>query len=106
MVEYKNKLLEDVQQLVKRLQARFDIKEAYIFGSYAWGEPDIYSDVDIAVVLGSYENGGIYDGRFEVFHEVQKHNSSYEVLCFDRDEFEGDSNPIVKRIKHNGIKIL
>jgi len=106
MVEEKNKLLSDVSRLVEELRAKFDIKEVYLFGSYAWGNPDIYSDVDIAVVVGSSGDGGIYDGRFEIFHEVQKHNSSYEVLCFDKDEFEEDFNPIVKRIKQNGIRIL
>ena len=77
-----NEAIEAVRKLLQELARKHDIKSAYIFGSYARGNPGLNSDIDIAVVLGSVRDGSPFDERFQIFHEVQQYNSLYETICF------------------------
>jgi predicted nucleotidyltransferase len=101
-----NQAIEGVRQLLQELAKKHDIKSAYIFGSYARGNPGVNSDIDIAVVLGSIRNGSPFDEKFEIFHKIQKHNSLYEAICFLEDEFVREDEALIKHIKREGIKIL
>ena len=67
-----------------------------------------YSDVDIAIVLGSLtgSEGSPFDEDFEIFHEAQKYNSILEVVCFVQDEFDQDATTLVKKIKREGIRLF
>lgn len=43
----------ELDEITARLVAEFDPEAVYLFGSYAWGEPDEDSDLDILLVLKS-----------------------------------------------------
>ena len=46
-----------IDAAVQRLIAEFQAEQIWLFGSYAWGEPDEHSDLDFYVVVGgSSEN--------------------------------------------------
>ena len=108
----KDEIIKEVKDLLFELKKRYDIREAYIFGSYARGNPKEYSNVDIAVVLGlrsrrgSFRDGSPFDETFEIFHEVQQHNSLFEVVCFREEEFSKGETTLSRYIKREGIKIL
>jgi predicted nucleotidyltransferase len=40
-----------LDEMVRRLVAEFQPEEIILFGSYAWGEPDDQSDVDLYVIV-------------------------------------------------------
>jgi predicted nucleotidyltransferase len=101
-----NEAIEEIKELLQELAKKHDIKSAYIFGSYARGNPGVNSDIDIAVIFGSVGDGSPFDERFEIFHEVQKHNSLCEAICFLEDEFVREDEAVIKHIKREGIKIL
>lgn len=107
-----DEIIEDLKGLLLQLKGRYDIKEAYLFGSYARGNPKEYSDVDIALVLGlqsrrgSFRDGSPFDETFEIFHEAQQHNSLFEVVCFREEEFCKGDTTLSRHIKREGIKIL
>ena len=102
----KDQMIEDIRNLLLELKKKYNIKEAYLFGSYARGNPGKESDVDIAVVLGSFRDGAPFDESFEIFHEVQRHNSLFEVVCFQEEEFSKWDTTLSRHIKREGIKIL
>jgi predicted nucleotidyltransferase len=102
----KDEIIEDVKVLLFELRKRYDIKEAYLFGSYARGNPKECSDVDIALVLGSFRDGSPFDETFEIFHEVQRHNSLLEVVCLREEEFSKGDTTLSRHIKSEGIRIL
>ena len=106
MAYSRDQLVSEVRSLVSELKKRHDIRAAYLFGSYARGKPGKYSDVDVAIVLGVYKDGGPMDERFEIFHEVQQRNSLFEVLCLTEDEFRNGDMLVVRHIKSEGIRIL
>ena len=73
-----------------------EIKSAYLFGSYANGSDNKYSDIDLAVVSKSF-SGFRFDDAKMLNPIVLKINSSIEVHPFKDKEFK-KSNPFVKEI--------
>ena len=47
--EIVSEAIRDVKDLIRALTKKHHIKSAYIFGSYARGNPDANSDIDIAI---------------------------------------------------------
>ncbi len=45
-----------LQALRRRLMTEFDINRLVLFGSFAWGQPDEESDVDLLIVLNDKVN--------------------------------------------------
>jgi predicted nucleotidyltransferase len=42
---------EVIQEVTRRLVAELDPEEIILFGSYAWGTPNKYSDLDVCVIV-------------------------------------------------------
>jgi predicted nucleotidyltransferase len=45
-----SQLNDQIELLKNRLTQKFDTKQIIVFGSYAYGEPDTESDIDLCVV--------------------------------------------------------
>lgn len=100
------KIINDIQNILMSLKNEHDIKEAYLYGSYADGTQKNYSNIDIAIILGKIEDTDKYDESFEIFHKLQNHNSLYESLCFEQEQFFNGKDSIIRNIKKSGIKVL
>jgi uncharacterized protein len=88
---------EQIQEATKRLVEVYQPEAIYLFGSYAWGEPDEDSDIDLMIVVNddvnvewtAYKKGkwAIRDMKItndilvennKVFKERAKHRSMLE----------------------------
>jgi uncharacterized protein len=47
---------EQIQEATKRLVEVYQPEVVYLFGSYAWGEPDEDSDIDLMIVVNDAVN--------------------------------------------------
>ena len=85
-----------------------DVRQAYLFGSFAKGTAKDYSDVDLAIVLGSLDRSerSPFNEDFVIFHEAQKYNSILEVVCFIQGEFDQDGGALAQLIKKEGIRLI
>ena len=101
----KDEIIEDSKKIISHLIDKHNIKAAYLFGSHSKGYTSAGSDIDVAIVLDKIKNGSPFDEAFQIFHEVQKQNSLFEVICFSEAEFTNDEQEVIKRIKREGIKI-
>ena len=101
----KDEIINDARNIINNLLSRHKIKAAYIFGSYSKRNANEYSDVDVAIILDKIRNGSPFNESFEIFHEVQKQNSLFEVVCFSEMEFVNEVDDLIKHIKKEGIKI-
>ena len=125
----KDELINNARNIIDQLTKKHNIKAAYIFGSYSKGNASEYSDIDVAVVVDKIRNGSPFwlrlpanwqarrvNEAFEIFHEAQKQNSLFKVVCFSETEFiwlRLDASPrrvneeeeVIKHIKKDGIKI-
>jgi len=108
MPSKKDEVIKLVNQFLDRIRSHHDVRAAYLFGSFAKGTEKDYSDVDLAIVLGSEEISphSLYDEHFQIFHEAQKFNSPLEVVCLGQDEFDQNGGALVQQIKKEGIRIV
>ena len=104
----KNKVMDIVKGFLTISSRKHDIKRAYIFGSFAKGTAQDYSDVDLAVILGTLRSSedSIFNEDFEIFHEAQQYNSLLEVVCFHENAFDRDSGALIQKIKKEGIMVM
>jgi predicted nucleotidyltransferase len=96
------------KEFLDRVRRKYDVRDAYLFGSFAKGTPAEYSDVDLAIVLGgsSRFEESLFDEQFMIFHEAQEFNSRLEVVCFPKEEFDQDGGALARWVKKEGIKLL
>jgi len=104
----KDEVIHMAKEFLDRVRRKYDVRDAYLFGSFAKGTPAEYSDVDLAIVLGSSSQfqESLFDDQFMIFHEAQEFNSRLEVVCFAKEEFDQDGGALPRRVKKEGIKLL
>jgi predicted nucleotidyltransferase len=71
-----------------------DTEAIYLFGSYAYGEPHKYSDLDVYVVVPDSEKRRQLDLQYEITHDI-----SLKKLMFPCDLMVQYSN-VFERIKN------
>lgn len=105
MAEVDNLVLKNVRLFIDKLnKAGIHIAKAYIFGSYANGRFDQWSDIDVAVVSPQ-----IGTDRFEERVRLTKMaitiDDRIEPLPFDLDSFV-NNDPLVLEIITNGFAVV
>ena len=80
------------------------IRQAILFGSYARGDYNEWSDIDIALVSEIFEGSRIKD-KNKIRKITLSVGSDIEVLPYSIADFAED-NPFVKEILNTGIRIV
>ncbi len=80
------------------------IKEAILFGSYARGNYQKWSDIDIALVSDIF-GGNRIDDKDKIRKITLSISSELEVIPFSPNDFNLQ-NPFVKEILKTGIRIV
>jgi predicted nucleotidyltransferase len=81
----------------------FSIRKAYIFGSYAKGNFNDDSDIDLAVVMNNLSNS--YTMQVELMKISRKFDTRIEPHPFDESDFD-TSHPFAHEILTTGVQIL
>ncbi len=97
----KKKIKKYLQELKKH---QIPLQEAILFGSYANGTFQEWSDIDIALVSDIFKGN-----RFKDKDKIRKITlsvaSDIEVLPFSPKDFD-PKNPLVKEILDTGIRLI
>jgi predicted nucleotidyltransferase len=97
-----NGILEDY---VRELQKHIHIDKAILYGSYAKGNYNEYSDVDIAIFSESFKDKRFVEITSFLFGLARK----YKDICIEPVGFSvsdlQDNNPFVKEIINTGREI-
>ncbi len=96
------KILKSVKEYVKEISKYYNIKEVYLFGSYAKGTNNVDSDIDVAIVINSDNN--IFDLMVELMMLTQNIDLRIEPHPIKVKDFE-EGNPFVQEIIDTGIKV-
>ena len=104
MAEIPNKVKNIIDQFLKELaKNNIGIEQAILFGSYAQGTFNGWSDIDLAIVSKAFE-GERFKDRDKIRCIKLKVSCDLEPIPYKPEEFNID-NPFVKRILETDIKI-
>ena len=94
-----------IEQYLSELERnQFPIKRAVVFGSYAEGRADEWSDIDIALVSDAFE-GDRFTDRGKIRRVTLSVSSDLSPLPFRPEDFDPE-DPLVKEILEKGINIV
>jgi uncharacterized protein len=80
------------------------VQQAILFGSYATGKYDEWSDIDLAIVSDDFA-GNRFNDRNKIRKVTLQVNSDISPIPFRPEDFN-DSNYFVKEILETGIRIM
>lgn len=105
MVEIPDKIKDLLKNYFHLLQSNnLQIKYAYLFGSYAKGNYNDLSDIDLVIVSEEFEGNRIKD-RDKIRAITLSVSSKLEVLPYSPKDFNLE-NPFVKEIVETGIRLI
>jgi len=98
---------ETVQEAVRRLIKAYDPLEIYLYGAYAWGNPDEDDDLNILLVVESSDEK-IYKRGDLAFDALLSLKIPKNVSVFTKQEFDTfsqDTTSLTYEIKTRGKKV-
>jgi uncharacterized protein len=105
MAEATSLIIELLKKYILELN-RFSIQidQAYLYGSYAKGNPGKWSDIDVALISGNFSGIDVLDAEKIARPTI---NIDYRIspITFKPEDFSTD-NLFVKEILRNGIRIV
>ena len=105
MAQIDTLVLDSVRSFLEKIsQAGIHVSSAYIFGSYARGQADKWSDIDVAVVSPQISTDR-FEERIRLTELAINIDDRLEPLPFNIDSFV-DSDPLVRKIKTEGIAVI
>ena len=98
----------ELNNLIKEINKSIDINSIYLFGSYAYGNPNEDSDLDICIITNDKSKR-----KVEVMKQVRKaiakvQNMPIDLLVYYNDEFNErakSSCTLESQIFHEGVKL-
>ncbi|OIN95978.1 hypothetical protein AUJ66_07730 [Candidatus Desantisbacteria bacterium CG1_02_38_46] len=74
-----NKNLSELQKIVNQVKDGYDPEKIILFGSYAWGKPTEYSDIDLLVIKNTSDK---FIRRLEKISYVIKSNLGTDIIVY------------------------
>jgi len=104
MAKIPDKVILIIDKFLKELaKNNISIERAILFGSYAQGTFNDWSDIDLAIVSKSF-GGERFKDRNKIRRIKLRISSDLEPIPYNPEEFNVD-NPFVKRILETGIRV-
>ena len=101
MVKIDDSILIKVRKFWSALQERYKVDHLYLYGSYADGSYNEWSDIDLAVIVDDTESHSR-----EIFSLGKDFDIRFDALGFRINDFNHSLLPIIPEIKKKGIQIL
>lgn len=108
MIEPSRKFSKELKLAGKALAKKFGASRVILFGSHAYGRPDVESDVDICVILDLSGKR-----KIEVLREIRRElspiiSSPLDILVYSEHEFDERANlpsTLEHKILTQGIQV-
>ena len=105
MAQVSDKIIEIIKNFAKKaFEDKINISEIILFGSYAKGTYNEWSDIDIAVVSSDFEGIRLFDNK-KIRNAKLKTSIDLETHPYRPEDFTLD-NPFVQEILSYGIKVV
>lgn len=96
-------VLEIAKRYIENIPQNLGLQKAYLFGSYAKGNQNPDSDIDIAIILSNIDN--FYDTQMLLMRlrrDIDLRIEAHHIAAKDFNE----NNPLACEIQRTGIKIF
>jgi len=108
MSDYMSEINNEIENLIKKIVSIYQIKEIYLFGSYAYGTPNENSDIDICIIT---EDNNIWIR--DMLKNIRKStvdiiNKPLDIFIYTKNQFNERSineSTIEYTISHKGVKV-
>ncbi len=101
--DYRQLLDESLTVLVEKLRRRDDVLHVGVFGSYARGRTDLFTDLDVLVII---ETALPFVERQRMLYELLASPVDLDLLCYTPAEFECMKDRPFWRHALRGEKVL
>ena len=98
----KREAIITAQNYVDNISEKYELSQAFVFGSYAKGNYHSDSDIDVAVVLKNVHN--LFDAQIDLLHLRKDEDLQIEPHPFRDTDFNTD-NPFVNEILQAGFEL-
>ena len=99
---------DDVKKIVKyfldEVQKKYNIDRAYLYGSYAKGTSNKWSDIDVAIISTDFSDD-LFEERLNLMQLAASIDNRIEPKPFKRELFNRN-DPLVDEIQKNGIQYI
>ena len=93
-----------VQNFLEEIQKLYRVDSAYLFGSYAKGTSNQWSDIDLAIISSDFSED-LYEERLFLMRLAAEIDDRIEPKPFRPETFTA-IEPLVDEIKKNGLKLV
>jgi len=93
-----------VQNFLDEIQKLYRVDSAYLFGSYAKGTSNQWSDIDLAIISSDFSED-LYEERLFLMRLAAEIDDRIEPKPFRPETFTA-IEPLVDEIKKNGLKLI
>jgi len=95
-------ILNTIKLFLNLIPSDLEVKQVYLFGSYAKGNEHQDSDIDVAIIFSDFSD--FFQIQMQLMRLRRKIDLRIEPHPFKEDEFN-NSNPFAFEIKHTGIRL-
>lgn len=100
-----NKLvMEIIEKYIEKICENYEIEAIILFGSYAKGTNNEFSDIDIAIITDDFEND-IIDEELNLMRLRRDIDKRIEPHIIRIEDYKNVSTPFVKEVIDTGIKV-
>ena len=97
---------EKIMDYIKLIQNKYtDFEAVYVFGSYARGNSNQDSDIDLALIFRDLDDSKRFDLQVQLMLLASQIDTRIEPHPVSYDDFYSD-NPFVAEIKRTGFELL
>jgi predicted nucleotidyltransferase len=99
---------EQIEKLKNTLKKKFPVKQIFIFGSHAYGQPNKDSDIDLCVITDLNNKR-----KIDIIREIRRElidliSNPLDILIYSEKEFKeraGLRSTLEHKILTNGLKV-
>ncbi len=104
MAERNDSLKQIIKRFLEEIQKKYKIDNAYLYGSFAKGTSNRWSDIDIAVVSPDFSDD-LFQDRLLLMRMAYSIDDRIELKPFKKELFNRN-DPLVNEIQKNGIRLI
>jgi len=104
MAEENDDIKKIVRHFLEEVRKKYSIVGAYLYGSFAKGTSNKWSDIDVAIISPDFTDD-LFEERLNLMKLAASIDDRIEAKPFKKDFFD-PNDPLVDEIQKSGIQLL